>query len=147
MGDAEDYGMPAVQPPAPLFARAVEGPFARSEMRPTPLEGLVAGIIWRHQGRENPVPLMEVIRLAGCKLPALSERKLKEIVQQLRVAHRCPIGARRAEPVGYFWIADAEDHEYALRPYREQVIEMFRVLRALDSRGRLSELLGQLTLD
>jgi hypothetical protein len=127
----------------------MDGPFERSQMPVTPVEGFVAGMIWRHQGRDNPVPIKEIVRVAAIsfRLPNLSDRKVKEIVQQLRVVHRCPIGARREEPAGYFWIVDAEDLEAGLGPYRAQVIEGWRVLRAIAPRAWVLQLHGQLTLD
>lgn len=123
---------------------ASDGPFARSKVRPGMVEGLVAWAIWRHQGRGDPIGIAEIIRQ---EWPTGTERKVKEVVHDLRILHRCAIGARRSEPFGYFWISTPEDQEYALEPYRRQVVQMFRVLRAVDSRARLLELAGQLRLD
>lgn len=125
----------------PLFDRA-EGPFARSKVEPTPVEALVAGLIWRRAGRRCPIPIAEIQRQTG-----LSERKVKEVVEGLRVTHRAAIGASREEPAGYYRIVDAEDREAAVGPYRSQVARMFRVLRALDDPARVKELLGQMTLE
>lgn len=143
-GDWEDY---AVEPAClgPLFEQAAEpGPFAESKIKPTPLEALVAGLIWRRKGRREPISIAEILRLSG--VDGLSERKVKDVVEQLRTMHRMPIGASRQEPAGYFRIMDAADREAAVRPYREQIISMWRTLRVLDSQEKLRELHGQLRL-
>jgi hypothetical protein len=117
------------------------GPFAGSKVKPAAVEVLVAGLIWNHQGRGSPIPIAKVQQLTG-----LAVRKVKEVVEQLRVMHRMPIGARREDPAGYFWIVDAADREAAVGPYRAQIRRMFQVLRALDEPARVRELLGQLRL-
>ncbi len=137
--DAGDFGGVAERD-LPLFR--APGPFDRSKVPPEPVEALVAGLIWEHAGRANPISIAEIRHRTG-----LSERKVKDVVEQLRVTHRVPIGARREEPAGYFRIVDAEDREAAVGPYRSQILQMFRVLRVLDEPGRVRELLGQLRLE
>lgn len=131
------YGVRA----APLFEWA-EGPFVRSKVRPSPIEALVAGMIWKRAGRRNPISIAEIQRQTN-----LGERKVKEIVEELRVTHRAAIGASREEPAGYFRIMDAEDREAAVAPYRSQILRMFQVLRVLDDPAGVRELLGQLKLE
>ncbi len=147
MQDADDFAG-LTSSPGPLFEWA-EGPFARSRVRPSPVEALVAGLIWRHCGRRNPISIAEIRRLTASAAPpqGLSERKIKEIVEDLRIIHRAAIGSKRDDPPGYFRIMDAEDREATLAAYRSQVVRMFQVLRALDEPARLRELLGQLRLE
>ena len=123
------------------------GAFDRSKMVPTMQEAFVAWMIWPRRGREHPITIAEIIRGRLGRYAPLTARKVKEIVQQLRVTHRCPIGARREKPAGYFWIRDAEDLEAGLGAYRAQVLEGWRVLRAIAPRAWVQELHGQLTLE
>jgi len=123
------------------------GAFERSKMIPTIQEAFVAWTIWPRQGRQDPITIAAIIQEARGRVPALNARQVKQIVQQLRVTHRCPIGARREKPAGYFWIVDAEDLEAGLGPYRAQVIEGWRVLRAIAPREWVQELHGQLTFE
>jgi hypothetical protein len=131
-----------------MTATIETGPFARSKVPPTALEAVIAELIWNHAGRECPVSISEIIRDVGLGWAfELNARKVKEVVEQLRVMHRVPIGARRTAPFGYFRIVDAADREAAVGPYREQILTMWRTLRVLDSPERCRELLGQLALE
>lgn len=137
--DIDDiYGAPEAgdgqQEDLPLFA----GPFAQSKVDADALERVVAGLIWE-RSRAVPLTIAEITAMTG-----MPDRKVKEIVEQLRGTHRCAIGASRQEPAGYFWIRTAADRETAVRPYREQILSMWRTLRALDSPAALRELHGQL---
>lgn len=135
-----------------MFAAAEGGPFERSKLAPTALETLVAELIYARQGRAHPIPIAEIIEwfeehAATVGTERLTERRVKDVVEQLRAAHRCPIGARRGQPEGYFWIVDAADREAAVEPYRRQILAMWRTLRVLDSTASLRELHGQLRLE
>ncbi len=142
--DAADYGRPVSGSPGPLFAEPGDGPFARSRIRPEPLEGLIAGVIWRHRGRMNPISIAEIIRTCATRL---DERTVKRVVEQLRLAHRCRIGARREEPHGYYRIVDRADLEAAIRPYLHQIRAMARVIRALCTEAEWAEYSGQARLE
>ncbi|GIU80160.1 MAG: hypothetical protein KatS3mg005_3398 [Bryobacteraceae bacterium] len=119
-----------------------EGPFSASRLPPTKEEILVASLIWQRRGQGNPISIARLRQLTG-----FSERQIKGIVEQLVVAHRMRIGARREEPAGYFMIETAEDLEAAVKPYRNQILAMWRRLRVLEQTHKLMELLGQLRLE
>jgi hypothetical protein len=119
-----------------------EGPFSASQLPPTKEEVLVASLIWQRRGRGNPISIARLRQLTG-----FSERQIKGLVEQLVVAHRMRIGARREDPAGYFMIETAEDLEAAVKPYRNQILAMWRRLRVLEKPQRLRELLGQLRLE
>ncbi len=119
-----------------------EGPFSASQLPPTKEEVLVASLIWQRRGRGNPISIARLRQLTG-----FSERQIKGIVEQLVVAHRMRIGARREDPAGYFMIETAEDLEAAVKPYRNQILAMWRRLRVLEQTHKLMELLGQLRLE
>jgi len=139
--DDDYYVTPTVA--GPLFAEApLPGPFDSSQYTPTEEEAEVARHIWsRHRGRGNPISIAALQVLTG-----FSERAIKGIVEELVVKHRLPIGGRREEPFGYFVILDEEDQEAAARPYRAQILAMWRRLRVLDTPARLKALLDKLTL-
>jgi hypothetical protein len=118
------------------------GAFADSKITPTPIERVVAEIIWTHQGRTNPISIATL-----CKSTGRKEREIKGIVEQLVVTHRARIGARREDPAGYFAIVDAEDLAAAVGPYRSQIFAMWRRLRVLLSKHELAELHGQLAIE
>lgn len=119
-----------------------EGLFSASQLPPTKEEILVASLIWQRRGRDNPISIARLRQLTG-----FSERQIKGLVEQLVVAHRMRIGASREEPAGYFMIETAEDLEAAVKPYRNQILAMWRRLRVLEQPQRLRELLGQLRLE
>lgn len=96
----------------------------------------------KHRGHENPVQIAEIRRA----LPNLSEREVKAAIENLRMLYRKPVGSKRDQPAGYFWIVSAEDQEAAARSYRQQILSMFRVLQVIDSPERMREFAGQLTL-
>ncbi len=144
--DADDFGQRTERTVnGPLFGArpgAADGPFARSLVVPDAHETVVAAMIWRHQGREKPIALASLVTAVG-----LSEREVKAIVEQLVVTHKMRIGARRAEPWGYFIVVDAADLKVAVAPYQHQIFSMWQRLRVLLSAPELRELLGQLRID
>lgn len=91
--------------------------------------------------RETPVSISDLRRRTGH-----SERSVKGIIEVLRHTYHMPIGARRTAPFGYFLVRTAEEAEEAVEPYRQQVISMWKTLRALYSPRRLREFHGQLPL-
>jgi len=121
---------------------ALTGPFGRSRFRPTRNETVLASLIWQHRGRQNPVSIARLHEITG-----FGERAIKDIVEQLVDSHKMRIGARRAEPVGYYIIEDAEDLAAAVGPYKAQILAMLRRLRALESPEALAEFMGQLRLE
>lgn len=125
----------------PLFD---DDPFVRSTLAPSPVEVAIARVIWRHAGWKDPVSIADLI--AACGPGELDARRVKKVVEQLRAAHRVPIGSRRELPAGYFRIVDDEDLERAIRPYRAQIFSMLRVVRACVPRSRAAEFFGQLRL-
>lgn len=114
-------------------------PFDNSGNKPTPEERMIAYFIWKHRGSRNPVSVAKLNELSK-----LDQRTIKGTVQQLRVNHHCPIGARREEPAGYFWIVDEADRKAAVGPYRAQLLSMWDTLRVLDSPVANRELLDQM---
>jgi len=139
--DAGDF-VKAAEILLPLFGRPVDDPFAASKVTPSAMERVVGAMIWEHQGRANPISLEAVSQATG-----LDERAVKGIVEQLVVTHRMRIGGKREAPVGYFVVVDAEDQETAVRPFRNQVLAMWRRLRVLAEPRALRELHGQLTIE
>ena len=123
-------------------ACATNGPFAGSRLRPTKLEILIAGLIWQHKGRAQPVSIAHLKELTG-----INERAIKGIVEQLIVSHKMRIGGRREEPAGYYIIEDLGDQQTAVGPYKAQILSMLRRLRVLESREMLREFLGQMSIE
>lgn len=129
-------------------AKTITGPLFEAspalflQSKPTPAETLVAGLIWKHRGRNNSIALARIQELTG-----FSVRHIKDIVEQLVVTHKLQIGGRRDDPVGYFMIQDADDQATAVGPYKSQILAMFKRLRVLEAPHRLREFLGQLKLE
>jgi len=120
------------------------GPFDHSPLSQpsSPMESIVANLIWRRQGRDNPISIAVIVENTG-----LSAREVKQIVEDLRSQHRMPIGAKREDPSGYFWIVDASDREVAAAPYRRQILTMWETLRRMDSVEHLRELREKMTVE
>ena len=131
--DAYTEALPSVA--GPLFDR---GPFDHSPLgQPSSkAQGVIAALIWRHQGRDNPINIEQIGRNTDYQ-----PRDVKAIVEGLRREHLMPIGARREEPSGYFWIVDAADREVAAAPYRRQILTMWETLRRMDTPQHLRELM------
>lgn len=124
----------------------MDHPFDRSKIRPSPAEVLLAGIIWNHQGRDRAISIAEIIRLAGAGNYLLDDRKVKDIVHELRRTHHVAIGSSRGDLPGYFVMVDLADFDAGLGAYRRQLIEGWQVLRAVAPQSWIAELRGQLTI-
>jgi hypothetical protein len=140
----EDWDALPVDPTidGPLFsgpASRPEGPFDGSSEKPAPEEALIAGMIWKHRGRDNAVPIAQI-----AEVTKFDPRVIKTIVEKLRKKHRCQIGPRHQEPVGYFWIVDDEDRRLACAPFQSQMLAMWESLQILDTPQRNRELLERL---
>lgn len=121
----------------------IEGnPFASSKIPESPAERQIADLLVLFVGRENAARLSWL-----CEVSGQNPRQVKQVIEQLRVAHRIPIGASRGKKCGYFWMQDAEDFRVGLASYRAQVLAGWRVLRTLEDPEKLRELLGQLRLE
>lgn len=123
----------------PLFDA---GPFGQSKIQPTAMEALVAGMIWKHKGRNNPISIARI-----SELTKLSDRTIKGVVERLIVTHKIRIGARRDEPAGYFVIEGIEDLDAAVGPYKAQMLSMLHRLRVLAPPEVVREFLGQLKIE
>ncbi len=125
----------------PLFDR---GPFDHSPAGEpsSKAQALIAALIWKHQGRDNPINIEQIGRNTDYQ-----PRDVKAIVEELRREHLMPIGAKRDEPSGYFWIVDASDREVAAAPYRRQILTMWETLRRMDSTEHLRELREKMTVE
>lgn len=121
--------------------KAGRGVFADSPAPASADEKLLAGILQHYRGRSKPLARVAIERMTGW-----TERRVKQVVEALRMNHHLPIGSTRSEPHGYFWIVTAEDHDAAWAPYRAQVLKMWRLLAVQCRRGWLVELHGQLRL-
>lgn len=140
--DAEDFGA-RVQSPGPLFVEErADGPFAGSKVVPSADERVVAGMIWRHKGRADPILREKIMAATG-----LPERAVKGIVAELVVTHRLRIAGSRGDPAGYFMVVDLEDQAVAVGPFREQIFSMWRRLRVLMDKHALAEMAGQLAME
>jgi predicted transcriptional regulator len=130
----EDWDSYPVEPSigGPLFGDeppCAAGPFDNSTHVPDREEILVAGLIWKHQGRERSLAIARI-----AEVTAFSPRSIKTIVERLRKKHHCQIGPRHEDPAGYFWIVDEEDRRLARAPFHSQITSMFDTLLVLDSR-------------
>lgn len=139
----DDYPMPAFWD-SPLFGprQAAADPFAQSANLPTAQEKVIAGLVWQHQGRENPVSIAKL-----CEATGYSERTVKGIVEQLIVMHHIRIGGRRDDKPGYFVVVDRADQQLASLPIRNQIVAMARRLAVIESPEAVRELLGQQRLE
>lgn len=124
----------------------MDAPFSRSLLRPSPVESLLASIIWLHQGRANPISIADLIHLAAAYNLTLAPRQIKDLVHNLRRLHHLPIGSSRTDPPGYFIMLDPADYDAGLAAYRSQFINSAEVLAAVAPKSWLRELHGQLTL-
>jgi len=85
-----------------------------------------------------PRPLAE-IRLAT----GFSDRRIKRIVEELRADYRLPVGARRRQPSGYFWIMTVADVDETVAPMVSQAKRMLQAASRLAGKRRVREMLGQ----
>ena len=146
VNDADDYGSAEVIAPGPTLFDDGEGPFSHSPALPeNPVVRVVAGMIWQHQGRDNPISIDELSQAVG-----RDDRSIKGIVEDLIMQHGMLIGGRRGvkpavvegaigqapemgAPAGYYIIRDAEDLKVACGPYEAQAESMMARARRLRS--------------
>jgi hypothetical protein len=151
VNDAEDFWEQHPEE-EPLFggpARStpgLSGAFAHSPNPPeNPVVRVVAGMIWQHQGRDNPISIDELSHAVG-----RDDRTIKGVVEDLIMQHGMLIGGRRGvkpekaegvvrqapemgAPAGYYIIRDAEDLKVACGPYEAQAESMMTRARRLRS--------------
>ncbi|MCB1020611.1 MAG: hypothetical protein KDC27_11825 [Acidobacteria bacterium] len=116
--------------------------FERGRRGPSPDELLIAAEIYQAKGFKDPVSIARLKQDTK-----LDDRQVKGVVASLREEFGMPIGSRREQPSGYFWVVTEEDHEAAWGPYRAQMLTMARTLKRCDSPRRLAELAGQLEME
>ena len=109
---------------------------------PTSFEMGLLFLLGSHIGRANSVPLNQLAELMH-----LDARKIKEMVQGLRLNFGVQIGALRTRDGGYYLISSDEEslesHSYLVN----QAVSMLRTARALRPQQTIAELAGQLTLE
>lgn len=93
-----------------------------------------------HHRHVHPVGLEELAEYVG-----MDARGLKSAVRELRWRWLLPVGSRRSQPSGYYWIHDADEARAWAGEYLSQAREEFRLVRRLFARA-FPSLAGQLTL-
>ena len=63
----------------------------------------------------------------------LSKRKLKEVIESLRVNFKQPIVAKKAHPSGYYLPKTEEERQAGLAPYQRQILTEQKNLAAVMS--------------
>ena len=63
----------------------------------------------------------------------LSKRKLKEVIESLRVNFKQPIVAKKAHPSGYYLPNTEEERQAGLAPYQRQILTEQKNLAAVMS--------------
>ena len=63
----------------------------------------------------------------------LSKRKLKEVIESLRVNFKQPIVAKKAHPSGYYLPKTEEERQAGLVPYQRQILTEQKNLAAVMS--------------
>lgn len=98
-------------------------------------------ILTEHKGASNPIPLRELIAKTG-----IEGRELKAMVRSLVVDFEIPIGASRAEPVGYYMAMNATERLAAARPYIHEIRKLASRVKALIGGQAFIEELGQMRM-
>jgi hypothetical protein len=98
-------------------------------------------ILTEHKGAANPIPLRDLIARTG-----MEGRELKAMVRSLVVDFEIPIGASRAEPVGYYLAMNATERLAAARPYIAEIRKLAQRVRALIGGQAFVEELGQMRI-
>lgn len=142
-----DYGeQMAAMPLFDRIERRAE-PFIESRLEPSSDEYRLMSILAKHRGRDNPASIAELRgQMADLGRREFSEREIKDLVEKLRLDHGIKIGARRAEPFGYFLCVDAEDVRVAIEPYKRQIFSMLRVMHVFCPKNERLEMAGQIRL-
>lgn len=138
--EAELPLLAAMRPAVPV------GPFARSVMVPSDEERWLAELLWRHQGRENPISITQIRERWPGDSP-MDDRQVKKLVEGLKANHRMPIGALRTSPGGYFIMRDIDDERAGMQSYVKQVLTSFRTWRRMLSEQYRLELAGQMRVE
>jgi hypothetical protein len=80
-----------------------------------------------HRGRSK---IVSAKAMAGAL--NIAERKIRDIVRDLRRAHRCPIGSSMGRPSGYYWAVSPEELAETIRPLRALSTDMLATLSAME---------------
>lgn len=107
----------------------------------TPEMERIAKIIYRHQGRTNPVKSVVIAYRTG-----MDERKVRELVKGLVEDHRLPIGSTSSKPAGYYIITDPGELRQVRRSLIRRAISILNRAKAYDRAGWVAEMAGQLAL-
>ncbi|HYE72584.1 MAG TPA: hypothetical protein VEF04_04600 [Blastocatellia bacterium] len=75
-----------------------------------------------------------------------TERIVKGFIELLRADWQLPIGSRREEPHGYFWISTPEDFDEWFKTYRSQALKELKTAYHL-MKSNYPALAGQLPLN
>lgn len=103
-------------------------------------ERAVLKALRHHTSSTNPVALRTI-----CEKADLSERQVKDCIRNLRLSFRLPIGASRSGAGGGYWFFVTDEDRVLFRSiYLRQILSELEVLRAVDSKEAVLELLGQL---
>ncbi len=95
------------------------------------------------RGLANTIPISELQQTTK-----LSARQIKEVVRNLRISFRLPIGSsKRSGAGGYYLIVSAADRAAWVNDVLNQVRAELAVLRAAAGPQATLELLGQLHME
>jgi hypothetical protein len=99
-------------------------------------------LLQAHQGKQRAVPLSFIAARM-----ALTQRAVKDLVQDLRLSFGIQLGASRdAEDGGYYLIATEEESEESTAQMFAQAITMLRVVAQMRRGGRAA-LLAQIEIE
>lgn len=95
---------------------------------PSTDEAVVLSLL-RH-GREAAVSSTEIMRRTG-----LSERKIQQVIRDLRMKHGYPIGAAVEEPFGYYIANKQEELADMARALRSRALKVLAVAARFSKRS------------
>lgn len=96
-----------------------------------------------HRGAKHAIPIHQLRALLK-----MSDRKIKDIVRNLRISFHLPIGSSKSGTEGgYFLILTPEDQKVFDRTVLDQVYAQIQAHRGASGPARTGELLGQLLLE
>lgn len=123
--------------------RRIDELLTANSLQPWPLtedQRVLLRMLKWHKGEQRPIR----IAVIQGKL-SLTDREIKEAVRSLD--YGLPIVGLRRPPYGYFVAITPEEVAEAVRPLRNEVLQIARRIRALRDSDYLREMLGQIPFD
>ena len=105
-------------------------------------ERRVLGVLERHRGRDAAISAPQFAAAAG-----IPERRLRDVLRHLVIAHQVPMGSSPGTPAGYYLIVSDDERIRTRESLFGRALRILQRARAYDRSGYASRLCGQMEIE